>query len=78
MARSIIEMAGGGRIGFVAWPKLAEQIETGDFVANIGRIRRELGWAPRVVLADGLQRTISHYKAQLSRLKARPTVRVES
>jgi nucleoside-diphosphate-sugar epimerase len=78
MARSIIEMAGGGRIRFVAWPKLAEQIETGDFVADIGRIEHELGWTPRVSLADGLDRTVSHYKAHLSRLKAHPTMRVES
>jgi len=77
MARSIIELAGGGRIGFVAWPKLAAQIETGDFVADIGRIQRELGWTPRVALADGLERTISHYKSQLSSLKAHPTMRVE-
>jgi UDP-glucose 4-epimerase len=66
MARSIIEMAGGGRIGFVAWPRLPEQIETGDFVADIGRIRRELGWTPRVALADGLRRTVAYYRAQVS------------
>jgi UDP-glucose 4-epimerase len=78
MARSIIAMAGGGRIGFVAWPMVAEQIETGDFVADIGRIQRELGWTPRVALADGLERTVSHYRAQVSRPNASPTLRVES
>jgi nucleoside-diphosphate-sugar epimerase len=70
MARAVIEIAGGGRIGFIPWPAVAEQIETGDFVADIGRIQRELGWAPRVSLADGLQRTISHYKTELSRSRA--------
>jgi nucleoside-diphosphate-sugar epimerase len=65
MARAIVEIAGGGRIGFVAWPKLAEQIETGDFVADIGRIERELGWSPRVSLADGLQRTVAYYRAHV-------------
>ena len=77
MARSIISIAGGGRIGFVAWPKLAGQIETGDFVADIGRIERELGWTPRVALADGLERTVSHYRAQVPRPNASPTLRVE-
>jgi nucleoside-diphosphate-sugar epimerase len=66
MARSIIEIAGGGRIEFVSWPTLAEQIETGDFVADISRIRRELGWTPRVPLDDGLQRTVAHYRAHVS------------
>lgn len=64
MARAIGTLAGGAGVELVAWPKVAEQIETGDFVADITRIRRELGWAPRVTLADGLQRTIAFYRAQ--------------
>jgi UDP-glucose 4-epimerase len=44
---------GGGRIEHVAWPRLAEQIETGDFVADVSRIRHEIGWAPNTSLADG-------------------------
>jgi UDP-glucose 4-epimerase len=66
MARSIIAMAGGGRIELVEWPGLAEQIETGDFVADISRIRREVGWAPAVSLHDGLERTVSFYRAHVA------------
>jgi UDP-glucose 4-epimerase len=66
MARAITEIAGGGRIQFVPWPPLAEQIETGDFVASIARIRRELGWEPRVGLAEGLHRTVAFYKAHVA------------
>jgi len=62
MARSIGALAGGARVERVAWPALAEQIETGDFVADVSRIRRELGWEPRVALADGLQRTVAFYR----------------
>jgi len=62
MARSIGAIAGGGRVEFVPWPALAGQIETGDFVADITRIRRELGWEPRVALADGLERTVAFYR----------------
>ncbi len=62
MARSIGAIAGGGRVELVAWPALAEQIETGDFVADITRIRHELGWEPRVALADGLERTVAFYR----------------
>src|SRR5262249_1364866 len=48
MARAIVDIAGAGRIEFVAWPPLAEQIETGDFVADTARIRSATGWTAGV------------------------------
>lgn len=63
MAQAISTIAGSGRIERVPWPAMAEQIETGDFVADLTRIREELGWQPVVPLADGLHRTVSHYRA---------------
>jgi UDP-glucose 4-epimerase len=32
--------------------------------ADIGRARRELGYAPRVAFADGLRRTVEHLAGQ--------------
>jgi UDP-glucose 4-epimerase len=66
MAKAITAAAGGGRLEFVAWPPLAEQIETGDFVADISRIHDDLGWRPAVSLAEGLQRTVAFYRAHVS------------
>jgi nucleoside-diphosphate-sugar epimerase len=63
VAKEIIAMAGGGRIEHVAWPELAQQIETGDFVADISRAKQELGWEPRHALRAGLDDTIAHYRA---------------
>lgn len=63
MARAIAAMAGGGRLETIDWPLLAERIETGDFVADIGRIHRELSWEPRVSLEEGLKRTVAFYRA---------------
>jgi UDP-glucose 4-epimerase len=66
MAAAIVRAAGGGRVEFVAWPPLAEQIETGDFVADVTRIRTELGWRPQIALDEGLRRTVSFYKAHVA------------
>jgi UDP-glucose 4-epimerase len=66
MAHTIIRIAGGGRVERVEWPPLAEQIETGDFVADISRAHRELGWAPAVGLQDGLQRTVEFCRAHVA------------
>jgi nucleoside-diphosphate-sugar epimerase len=63
MADTIIELAGAGHVEHVAWPELAEQIETGDFVSDIGRIREEIGWTAAVSLRDGLQRTIAFHRS---------------
>ncbi|MGH9386219.1 MAG: NAD-dependent epimerase/dehydratase family protein [Vicinamibacterales bacterium] len=63
VASRIVEIAGSGRVQHVRWPALAEQIETGDFVANISRIRRELGWEPSISLQDGLTHTVAFYRA---------------
>jgi UDP-glucose 4-epimerase len=64
LAHTVIELAGGGRVEHVAWPALAEQVETGDFVADISRIERELGWRPAIGLREGLERTMAFYRAQ--------------
>jgi nucleoside-diphosphate-sugar epimerase len=66
VARLIVDIAGSGRIEHVAWPPLAEQIETGDFVADISRIGDELGWRPRVPLHEGIERTVSFYRSRVA------------
>jgi len=66
-AKAIVEIAGGGRIERIAWPQLAEQVETGDFVADISRIRAELGWAPSIDLRQGLEQSIAAYRGEARR-----------
>ena len=65
LAALVIEIAGAGRISHVEWPSLAAQVETGDFVADIARIRRDLGWAPAIGLREGIERTVAHYRSHL-------------
>jgi UDP-glucose 4-epimerase len=64
VAHMVIEVAGRGRVEHVPWPALAAQIETGDFIADISRGQRELGWTPRRGLRAGLEDTIAHYRGQ--------------
>lgn len=39
---------------------------------DISRARRLLGWAPRVPLREGLQRTIDYFESSLARVERRP------
>jgi UDP-glucose 4-epimerase len=63
VAGMIVDVAGSGRVEHVAWPPLAARVETGDFVADVTRIRRELGWSPTIQLREGLERTVAHYRS---------------
>ena len=70
MAAAIIDMAGGGRIEHVPWPSLAGLIETGDFVADVSRMRARLDWTPALSLSDGLRKTIAFYQTHVSSERA--------
>jgi hypothetical protein len=49
---------------FERWPQDHLRVETGDFVADISKIRAELSWSPRVSLRGGLALTTAAQRAQ--------------
>jgi len=59
MAQLVVSIVGSGRVEHQPWPPLVREIDTGDFVADITRIEREIGWRPATLLADGLRRTVA-------------------
>lgn len=61
--RLIVDLARSGSVEPGPWPTMAERIDTGSFVADIGRIRHELGWHPMVDFKEGLHQTIASYLA---------------
>ena len=44
------------------WPKDSAFVETGDYIADISKISRCLGWKPQVSLDEGIKKTISYYQ----------------
>jgi UDP-glucose 4-epimerase len=58
----VVDLAGSGRIEQVPWPEERKRIEVGDYVADIRKIGKVLGWKPLVGLEEGLKRTIDFYK----------------
>lgn len=65
MVKMIVEVAGQGGHEFVPWPDDYKKIEVGDFVADNSRIEKELGWAPRTGLREGLEKTVAFYRENL-------------
>jgi UDP-glucose 4-epimerase len=62
LAKTLIEVAETGRWEFAPFsPERAAQ-EPGDFYADIRKIKRVVGWEPRVSLHDGLASTVKFYR----------------
>jgi nucleoside-diphosphate-sugar epimerase len=67
MAQQIIDIVGSGRLRHVPWPKDYEKIETGDFVADISRIKSELGFEANTSFFSGLEQTVRFYREHLNK-----------
>ena len=63
----LLDVAGTGRVAYVPWPPEKKAIDIGSFYSDSSKIARVTGWAPRVNLREGFQRTIEFYRANLAR-----------
>jgi nucleoside-diphosphate-sugar epimerase len=58
----IVRAAGSGSVVKVPYPEHLKSIEIGDYVGDYGKIKRVLGWEPRVALEDGVAQTVEYYR----------------
>jgi UDP-glucose 4-epimerase len=66
VAETLRALVPGTRIEFTDFTPERKAQEPGDFVSDIAKIRRLLGWEPRVGLQDGLARTVAFYRDRRS------------
>jgi len=62
VAETLVELVPGARIEFTEFTPERRAQEPGDFVSDITKIRRLVGWEPKVGLRDGLARTADFYR----------------
>jgi UDP-glucose 4-epimerase len=62
LAKRIVDVAGSGRAIFTEFTREREEVEPGDYYADITRIKRRTGWAPKTSLDQGIARTIAFYR----------------
>ncbi len=58
----LIELCPNTRFALTPFPPEQKTIDIGNYVADIGKIQRDIGWQPRVALRDGLARMIEYYR----------------
>jgi nucleoside-diphosphate-sugar epimerase len=63
MVSVILEVVGRGTLAHVPWPPDYPHVDTTDFVADVGALKRATGWTPRVGLREGVAETHRYYEA---------------
>jgi len=62
IVKNIVRIAGKGKIVHVPWPSTNKKIDVGDFIADVRKITKKVGWQSKTSLEDGLTQTIQYYK----------------
>ncbi|MCK9224720.1 MAG: SDR family NAD(P)-dependent oxidoreductase [Candidatus Muirbacterium halophilum] len=62
MAETIIRISGSGKINLIDWPENYINVETGDFIADISKLKNDIEWSPVFSLEVGIEKTIDFYK----------------
>ena len=67
LADLLVEIHGGGTYEVREFPKDRKRIDIGDYYADCSLVRSTLGWEPKVVLPESLQRTLEYYQQHLDK-----------
>jgi UDP-glucose 4-epimerase len=62
MVDGIVSTVGTGKAECVPWPTDYINVETGDYITDIGKITRLTGWRPVTSLRDGISRTYAYHR----------------
>jgi len=56
----------GGLVEMIEWPREQKAIEIGDAVISNEKIKKTLGWVPKIGFEEGLKRTLDYYEDKLN------------
>jgi UDP-glucose 4-epimerase len=66
IAETLCRIAGSPPPRLVPFPADRQAIDIGDYYPDVGNFCREFGWAPRVGLEEGLQKTVEFFRPRAS------------
>ena len=62
VAKKMSEMLDEGHYKIVPFPPERKAIDIGDYYSDFMKIKRVLGWEPKVALDEGLEKTVAYYR----------------
>lgn len=66
LAEIMINLGVSGKYELEPFPTERKAIDIGDYYSDYSLIKKELGWAPKIDLKDGLKRTLNYYREHFS------------
>jgi dTDP-glucose 4,6-dehydratase/UDP-glucose 4-epimerase len=66
LAEIMINLGVSGKYELEPFPTERKAIDIGDYYSDYSLITKELGWAPKIDLKDGLKRTLNYYREHFS------------
>ena len=67
IADAIVAAAGSGRVEEIPWPHMRASLEVGNAVFTNARIKKALGWKPRVKFHEGLAGACEFFRGRLDK-----------
>lgn len=62
MVDAVIREVGSGHKQHVPWPENYEKNETGNYIADTGKIETATHWKPHILIKDGVREMVQYYK----------------
>ena len=62
LVEKMIEIAGRGSYKIIPFPKEKANIDIGSYYANSSKIKKDVGWSPKISIEEGLRRTFEYYE----------------
>jgi UDP-glucose 4-epimerase len=62
LGKLLIEIYGKGEFITKTFPAERKRIDIGDYYSDYSKIKKELGWTPKISLREGLIRSLEYYK----------------
>ncbi len=61
LAGIMVEIYGSGSYDMVPFPPERKAIDIGDYYSDFSKIKKSLGWMPRISLREGLRKSLEYY-----------------
>ncbi len=58
----LLDITGTGSFKIVPFPEEKKKIDIGDYYGNYDKIKKTIGWEPKTILREGLEKTVAFYK----------------